>query len=180
MARLPLGFAEQVLGVPASALTGQVVALDALWGAAETRRLVDGFAQARDTSAAAAILESAVAKRLAFAQVPRDRTRLVLAAADRLACASVNTVAGELGLSERHLRRLFHETIGMGPKSFAKLTRFRRAVRAARETSHAGWASIALAAGYYDQAHLISEFRLIAGATPEALVSELRAAQSLD
>jgi AraC-like DNA-binding protein len=81
-------------------------------------------------------------------------------------------------VSERHLRRLFRETIGVSPKAFAKVTRFRRAVRAARAENHANWAAIAAEAGYYDQAHLIGEFRAIAGVTPRALLGELRAAQS--
>ena len=91
----------------------------------------------------------------------------------------MNAVAVDLGVSERHLRRVFRETIGMGPKSFAKLTRFRRALHAAREEAHASWARIAAAAGYYDQAHLITDFRAIAGVTPQALLDELRAAQTL-
>jgi AraC-like DNA-binding protein len=62
---------------------------------------------------------------------------------------------------------------------FAKLTRFHRALRAVREDVHASWASIAAAVGYYDQAHLIADFRAIAGVTPRALVSELRAAASV-
>lgn len=63
----------------------------------------------------------------------------------------------------------------MSPKRFASLTRFHRALRAAHEDRGASWASIAAAAGYYDQAHLIAEFRVIAGATPQALLGELRA-----
>src|SRR4051812_17004859 len=40
-ARLQLGAAEGVLGVPASAVAGRIVALDDLWGDAATRRLLD-------------------------------------------------------------------------------------------------------------------------------------------
>ena len=178
-ARLRLGTTEAVLGVPASALTGRLVALEELWGAAGTRRLCDRLADARDTVEAAAILESAIAERLALTNSQATGTRLVLAAADRLTSANVNAVADELGVSERHLRRLFRETTGVGPKTFAKLARFRHAVRAARAKNHASWATIAAAAGYYDQAHLISEFRTIAGVTPQALLGELRVAQSI-
>jgi AraC-like DNA-binding protein len=85
----------------------------------------------------------------------------------------VNTVADDLGVSERHLRRVFHEALGVSPKAFAKLARFHRALSAAREERPASWASIATRAGYYDQAHLIAELRAIAGVTPRALLGEL-------
>lgn len=177
--RLQLGATEAVLGVPASAIAGRIIALEELWGAAKTRRLCGRLAGARDTFEAAAVLESAIAERLAHGDGGGRSARLVLAAADRLTSANVNAVARDLGVSERHLRRVFHEATGVGPKTFAQLARFRRAVRAARDKNHAGWAMIAVAAGYYDQAHLISEFRTIAGVTPEALLRELRAAQSI-
>jgi AraC-like DNA-binding protein len=179
MARLHLGATSAVLGVPASAIAGRIVALEDLWGEATTRRLCDRFAGARDTAEAAAVLEDAIAERLAVANGSGAPTKLVLAAADRLTTSNVNVVADGLGVSERHLRRVFRETIGMGPKTFAKLARFRSAVRAARASNPASWASIAAAAGYYDQAHLISEFRAISGVTPQALISEFRAAQSI-
>jgi AraC-like DNA-binding protein len=165
-----------VLGVPAAAIAGRIVALEDLWGDAATRRLSERLADARDTLDAAAILESAIAERLAIADGRRARAQLALDAADRLTSANVNAVAGDLGVSERHLRRVFRETVGVSPKAFAKLMRFRRALRAAREDDRASWASIAARAGYYDQAHLIAEFRAIAGVTPPALLGELRAA----
>jgi AraC-like DNA-binding protein len=179
MARLHLGAAKAVLGVPDSAIAGRIVALEDLWGSATTRRLIDRLAHARDTFEAAAILEGAIAERFALAGAQRAGERLVLDAADRLLNANVHAVAVDLGVSERHLRRVFRETVGVGPKTFAKVTRFRRAVRAASAGNHASWATIAAAAGYYDQAHLISEFHAIAGVTPRALLGELRAAQSI-
>jgi AraC-like DNA-binding protein len=176
-ARLHLGASEAVLGVPAFAMAGRIVALEELWGDAATQRLCDRLADARDTVDAAAILESAIAERLAIAEVRRAGAQLALDAADRLTSANVNEVAFDLGVSERHLRRVFRETVGVSPKVFAKLTRFHRALRAARgEDGHASWASIAALAGYYDQSHLIAEFRAIAGVTPRALLGELRAA----
>jgi AraC-like DNA-binding protein len=178
-ARLRLGAPEAVLGVPASAMAGRIVSLEDLWGDVATRRLCARLAAARDTVAAAEILESAIAERLATADGRPARLQLALAAADRLTSTNVNAVAADLGVSERHLRRVFHEAVGVTPKTFAKLTRFHRALGAARKDAHAGWASIAAAAGYYDQAHLIAEFRAIAGVTPRALLGEMRAAPSI-
>jgi len=178
-ARLRLGAAEAVLGVPASELTGRIVALEDLWGDAAARRLCVRLSGARDTADAAAILEGAIAERCAPARVAHSRTQLAVVAADRLHSANVNTVAAHLGVSERHLRRIFREAIGVSPKTFAKLTRFHRALRAPRCAKGCSWANIAAAAGYYDQAHLIAEFRAISGVTPRALIGELAAAPLL-
>ena len=177
MARLRLGASERVLGVAAPELTGRIVALEDLWGRSSTEHLYERLAGANDTVAAGAILEGAIVERSAPVRQPRAHTSLVLEAAKRLAARSsfsVGSVADELGMSERHLRRLFRETLGVGPKAYAKLARFHRALRAANESGPAGWAGIAVASGYYDQAHLIAEFRSLAGVTPRELLGELR------
>jgi AraC-like DNA-binding protein len=172
-ARLRLGTADAVLGVPASQLAGRIAALEELWGDDGVQELRGLLAAAHDAGAAAAVLENAIRGRLTAAH--GAGTELALAAAERLAFANVNHVATDLGVSARHLRRVFHETVGVSPKTFAKLTRFRRALRAARSDPSVSWAGIAADAGYYDQAHLIAEFRSIAGVTPRALLAELRA-----
>jgi len=177
-ARLRLGAHEAVLGVSGSAIAGRIIALDDLWGDAPTRRLCDRLADTRNTVDAAAVLAHAIAERLAIAGKCHPRARLALDAADRLVSANVNAVAVALGVSERHLRRVFRETVGVNPKTFAKLRRFHRALYTARQDNHANWASVAAAAGYFDQAHLVAEFRAIAGVTPMALLSELRGAGS--
>jgi AraC-like DNA-binding protein len=177
-ARLHLGASEAVLGVPASTIAGCILALDELWGGAATRRLFDRLIMARAAIDAAAIVESAIAERLTTVDARSAHSRLALKAAERLVNANVNAVARDIGVSERHLRRVFREAIGVSPKTFTRLARFHRALRAAREDGRASWASIAAATGYYDQAHLIDEFRAIAGVTPRALLGELGEAAS--
>ncbi|MEZ4410714.1 MAG: helix-turn-helix domain-containing protein [Polyangiales bacterium] len=170
-ARLHLGATRAVFGVSASEIAGRIVALEDLWGEPATRPLIDQLAATRSPREAAAVMERAIAERMTRAE--DARRSLVTDAAQRLASESVSAVAAALGVSERHLRRVFHESVGMSPKAFARVVRFRRALRAAREGAVANWASIAASAGYYDQAHLIDEFRAIAGATPRALLGEL-------
>ena len=178
-ARLRLGESQAVLGVPASQMSGRVVTLEDLWGGAETRALHARLVEARNTAEAASMLDRAIAARLASAAKRDAGTKLALVAADRLMRANVNAVAVELGVSDRHLRRVFRDSIGLSPKAFARLTRFRRALGAARAQASSSWAAIAAEVGYYDQAHLIAEFRAIAGVTPRVLLGELRAAPSL-
>ena len=172
-ARLHLGASKAVLGVPASAVAGSVLELEDLWGRAGVQRLFDQLAAVSDTNEAVDIIEDAIAERLAFAEARDAEVPLALEAATSLVSAKVSSVAAGLGVSERHLRRVFREAVGMSPKQFARLARFRHAVRTAREDSRLSWANIAAAAGYYDQAHLIAEFHTIAGVAPRELLSEL-------
>jgi len=179
MVRLPLAAAEGVLGVPAGLLAGRVVTLEELWGNAATQPLLDRLSEADDTAEAARLLEGALGGRLAARFAWSEKRRLTVEAARRLRHSKVGEVAQELGMSERHFRRLFQETVGVSPKAFAKLARFHRALDAGRRQRHAGWAAIAAESGYYDQAHLIAEFHALAGATPQGLVEELRASSDL-
>ena len=178
-ARLQLGAHEAVLGVPAADISERIVALEDLWGEAAARSLADRLAEAEDTGDAAQILQQAISERFARTGGRRVSSRLALDAASLLARSNVNIVALDLGVSERHLRRLFNETVGVNPKVFAQLARFRRALLAARAAKQVSWADIAIDAGYYDQAHLISEFRSISGVTPRALLAEMGSALSI-
>ena len=174
-ARLGLATQQAVLGVPAAQLAGRVIALEDLWGEVATRRLLDRLAHARGPAEAVTVMDSAIDERLKSVAGQRSNTQLAVHAAAMLDSVNVNSVAVDLGVSDRHLRRIFRETLGVSPKTFAKLARFRRALDAARAREPDSWASIAAATGYYDQAHLIAEFRAIAGVTPAVLLRELRA-----
>lgn len=173
MVRLQLGMHQEIFGVPPSALAEQIVPLEDLWGPA-AQRMAEQLAEAKDLRLAAALLEEAIAGRLASLQAPRGHTRLALEAAARLATLRVEEVADALGVSTRNLRRVFRDVVGMSPKEYARLARFHLALRRARASRDVDWADVAAATGYYDQSHLIAEFHDLAGVTPRALVHELR------
>jgi AraC-like DNA-binding protein len=69
----------------------------------------------------------------------------------------VEYVAQELGVTSRHLRRVFIKSVGVRPKEFARMARLQKAVRAARPSTD--WTRVAVDTGYYDQSHLIADFR---------------------
>jgi len=175
-ARLQLGTAAAVLGMPASAVAGHTVPVEDVWGAGEAQAIYDQLASAESPNDAACILERAIAARRSPDHLHSDHPLLVREAGKKLLDASVHEVAAELGISERRLRRVFIETVGMSPKMFSRLMRFSRATDLARADCRMNWASIAAQTGFYDQAHLIEEFRNFTGATPEAFIHELNGA----
>ncbi|MCP3167774.1 helix-turn-helix transcriptional regulator [Myxococcus sp. QH3KD-4-1] len=158
------GWSAPLLGVGASALTDRIVPLEDLWGRSG-RELGHELLAARSLPEVLDRLSHAVALRTrqgfepASARLARRAVRLLEADEVR-----VESVAARLGVTARHLRRAFTESIGIGPKDFARSVRLRRAVRMA-ETSK-DWGRIAAEAGYYDQSHLIADFRELIGLTP--------------
>ena len=84
---------------------------------------------------------------------------------------SVNSAAGQTGLSVRHFERRFRDVVGISPKLFCRMQRFQRVFRAI-ENSDADWVGAAVRCGYFDQAHLIRDFREFSGKTPTALLAQ--------
>jgi AraC-like DNA-binding protein len=81
----------------------------------------------------------------------------------------IEELARDMRVSPRNLRRAFHEVVGLSPKAFTRIIRFQRALDAASDRAEVDWSEIAIQTGYYDQSHLIADFRALAGATPNSL-----------
>jgi AraC-like DNA-binding protein len=117
-------------------------------------------------------LEQVLLARLAPAPPPDPRVAhavsRILATAGT---ARIDDVARDANLSRQHLARQFATHVGVSPKTFARVVRFRSVVDATNGAGTVDWADVALVHGYYDQAHLIGEFRELAGVTPEAWVT---------
>ncbi len=56
----------------------------------------------------------------------------------------------------------------MTPKQLCRNTRFKQVYKLIETSSHHNWADVALTCGYYDQSHLINEFKYFTGSSPEA------------
>jgi transcriptional regulator GlxA family with amidase domain len=97
---------------------------------------------------------------------PDDAIRL--AARGLAEGSSVSEVADRLGLLPRRLSRRFQEAVGLRPKRYARIRRLQRLLRSMNASGDVDWAELAVAHGYYDQAHFINEFREATGLTPTA------------
>jgi AraC-like DNA-binding protein len=164
----PLGV-RALLGVPAGALANEVVDLDDLLGP-EAGRLLERLHAATTWPARFALLEAALAARAARAPAPRPDVvyawRRLHATGGHLA---VGALAAELGCSRRHLARRFAEDVGLAPKVFARVVRFRRAAALLLDPLGPPPSDVAAGAGFSDQAHLTREVRALAGLPPAAL-----------
>jgi AraC-like DNA-binding protein len=88
----------------------------------------------------------------------------------------VGALAGELGWSRKHLAQRFAIEVGAGPKTVGRILRFagaHRAIDAGIRGRSMDWADLAAEWGYADQAHLIREFRAMAGVIPADYVRDV-------
>ena len=155
-ARLRPGAAAAVLGLPASELRDVVVSASEVLGRGVSEPLLESLAGGTDPGAA---LAGALAR-----QQREEPEGLVIAAVSALdrRRARVDAVAAELGVSQRHLQRRVNDAVGYGPKTLARILRFRRL----QALPPAPLAELALDAGYADQAHMTAEVTRLAGIQP--------------
>ena len=76
-------------------------------------------------------------------------------------------------LSIKQFERKCHERLGMNPKLYARILRFSKAYRLHEAYPEQSWIKIAYQAGYYDQMHMIKDFRLFAGVNPSIIEQQL-------
>jgi AraC-like DNA-binding protein len=161
----PLG-AHRFFGRPMHELTGRMVHIDDL-GDPTLRALRERLGEMRNWSRRFALIETAVSSRLAGSPGPAPATAW---AYDRILATGgavrIAAIAERLDWSRKHLAARFHDEVGMSPKTVARIARFSRAQAMAASGEAEGWADVAAACGYADQAHLVREFAEFAGATP--------------
>jgi len=88
----------------------------------------------------------------------------------------IEKVASLACLSIRQFERVSKERIGIPPKFFARLIRFSKAYRMRENFPQMSWTSIAHNCGYFDQMHLIRDFRQFACVPPGIIEQELEKA----
>jgi len=166
--------AARLLGRPLGELANHVVGVDQLDGAGlrELRQLPERLGAAGGWPERFALLDRALAGRLERSAPPDPRVdwfwrRLHEAHGDM----AVESLAGEIGWSRRHLATVSRRELGLAPKTLVRILRFERARAQTSRAAVQGWAAVAADCGYYDQAHLIRDFRQFAGHTPAAPVN---------
>jgi AraC-like DNA-binding protein len=169
-AYLEPGATVALLGVPAVELTDRTVGLDEFWGSQATHVLAD----VAELGEAARVdrLEAALLERLR--SQPRFKSSVDVLALTQWVQANptsarVSDLADMVGVSRRHLTRIFREVVGVSPKRFSRLARFKTGLVYEGAGQGVQWAQVAAELGYADQSHMIAEFRELAGLTPEML-----------
>jgi AraC-like DNA-binding protein len=160
------GLARQFLQSPPVELTGRLEPLEQLWGR-RARELESRLSGSPSAEERARLLLSALP---ASGDAPGAIGRAMEAIAAAHGVLDLDWAATQAGMSVRQFRRRCLEESGLTPKHLCRVLRFRRSLELAANR-RLSWAAIAAETGYFDQAHLIRDFREFTGQTPMAVFS---------
>ena len=162
--------ARMLLGLPLHTLANRVVPLDEVLGGAD---LAERVHRAGGWDERFGVLDTLLRQRLAEAARGDAGVwwawRRLRESHGRVA---IGALATELGWSRKRIVARFRDEVGMPPKTYARLLRFDHARSLAEAVARPDWGRIAHACGYYDQSHLIHDFRALSGRTPETFFQD--------
>ncbi len=152
------GGAYPFLDMPADELRGELLTIE---GSLRDRMLEVATPAGRCRAMEAALLEKA---RL-------EKARLELRPDVFAAIASLER-SSSLPETTRSFTQRFRRTVGLTPKTYARVRRFQSTLRRIAQPGDVDWTDIALSCGYYDQAHFNHDFRAFSGINPSTYLEK--------
>ncbi|MBO0952969.1 helix-turn-helix domain-containing protein [Fibrella forsythiae] len=84
----------------------------------------------------------------------------------------IQKLAVELRISPRQLSREFTRQVGISPKRFRQVMRFRHVFRAIHTQQRLTWLDLVYLGGWYDQAHFCNDLYELTGLTPSVFFAQ--------
>jgi len=166
------GGSAAFLPMPVEEVHNQIICLEDLWqDAAELRERLQWGNTSPSAPSHATITERFQILEQFLLQVMQPQhhhpaVEFALREFERFPQAPVSAVTEQIGLSPRYFNQLFRDYVGLTPKLFCRVRRFQQVLRLVEGKQQIDWLDVALACGYFDQAHLIHDFRTFADCTP--------------
>ncbi|NDW19664.1 AraC family transcriptional regulator [Dysgonomonas sp. 216] len=152
--------------IPMNEFVGQDISLEDI-GDPLLLDLADSLFYMRNTTFCIKRIEQYFIKRLNITrQYNFERLDAVIANINNKPKLSIGNLADICCLSSKQFDRIFGEYVGTNPKEFLCIVRFQRALFILQSYSGLNLTQLALECGYYDQSHMINEFKRFSGYSP--------------
>lgn len=169
----PFGF-YTLFGIPSGELLNQIA-----WSEEIFDKSVDAFYEqlcdASNIAGMAAMTDAYLLSRLGRLKWV-DKQNSIAAAVHLInwdrGLINIDRLAQYVNMSARNFERYFYQQVGIPPKLYCCIRRFNHALNVKLRNPGTEWTSIAHQTGYYDQMHLIKDFKRFAGEAPSALLRE--------
>jgi len=161
-----------LFGVPASEVANHTYDADAVLGK-PMRELEERLGNCETFQQRGSVANQFFAERLKHAQAI-DR---IASAANRILNSSGKLPSADLarqaGVGVRQFQREFYARFGVSPKLFSRIVRFQNALDTKARSSTKSWTDVAHELGYYDQMHMVHEFREFTGESPTEILCQM-------
>jgi AraC-like DNA-binding protein len=162
------GALKILTGVSSDDLKDSLVPSELLWGS-QARDILDQLAHVSNSREQLSLLESRLAQKV---KENREKDQFVLEAAKCIekdkGKGTLKDFMSQTGYSRSQVFRKFEECMGLSPKRFAQVVRFKNIFMEIASLMKPDWARLASEYGYYDQAHLAHDFHKMTGLYPES------------
>jgi AraC-like DNA-binding protein len=168
----PAGF-HHLFGIDMTELTNQAWEGNAVLGR-KIAGLEQCLGEARDFDCRVRIAEQFLRREAAGAGVPDGVSMAARNIIRNGGSLRIGEIAAEAGLSERQFERRFLRQVGIMPKLYSRIARFNHALEGKIVAPARTWADVASESGYYDQMHLLHDFRSMADESPTGFLAQLQ------
>lgn len=167
----PLGW-SQLFGVPAETITNRIFDATSVMGAG-VHALWNALGETALFEERVALTENFLRQRLSRTSDPCRMTATAQYIFQIKSAIRISSLAQQQALSLRQFEREFQRTIGTRAKSFARVARFQAALDAKLAAPHRTWLEIAHYFDYYDQMHMVHDFRVLGHYAPNHLIEQM-------
>lgn len=163
---------KELFGHSAHELTNQRISLDDFL----KDQLTEIIASEKNLSDKLNVLTGYLFKRINQSKYADNLTRYCISyIKQHSGMLTVRDLQEKIGISEKQLERRFKDTIGVSPRHYLKITRFKKAVNLLSKKTDNGLTDLAYELNYFDQSHFIKQTKELSGLSPQNLKKELTA-----
>jgi AraC-like DNA-binding protein len=166
------GYAYAFFGIPMSEFTDIDVRLTDFWK--DSSLLEDELGKRENISQKIRFLQEILLKNKTKLMPLESRFTIALKRLNENSeYDSIESLSLELNISRQHLRRLFLKYMGINPVLYMRICRIRKVIKHMKLLNNSiNFSHIAQDFGYYDQSHMIADFREFTGSTPLSYYSK--------
>ncbi len=163
----------KILGIPQTKFTGHLIELDDVIQN-HVKDVIPELRQAPDARRRFHIVCRWLKAELGHAPIKQNLlSDYIIARFENNPYMSVKELSRETGFTRKHLGQRFKQEAGLSLKTYQKVERLQRVLKAIRNKRVRGWAELACDNRYYDQSHFIKDFKQLTGSTPSDFIQNL-------
>lgn len=169
----PNGF-NKIFGLPLTSITDHIITAEDVFDM-PIRSLFEQLSETENLSERGHLVDAFLLQNLKKQKAVYGKDRITVISnmlVKSNAPIKVAQLASYANMSKRNFERHFLEQVGLSPKTFCCVTRFNHAFEIKLRYPYLDWTSIAHSCGYFDQMHLIKDFKRYSGNAPAAFLKQ--------